>query len=176
MKLGWVAGCLVVYTAYVIRRVIPQMPERIPTSFDWQGRPTASSSPDALWGMLVAQALGTILILAIPYVARRAPQMVNLGWRKLSDFPPAYRQQVMPLIEDMSGWMAVTFALFLTLLVRALIRAALDPGTSPSMWPVALFIAATVGIVVYYLYRVEQIWKREVVPNLRPRAPSARHP
>jgi hypothetical protein len=171
MKLGWVAAALLVYTALVIQHVMPRLPNRIPTRFGWHGLPTAWSSPDTLWIMLAAQAAGTLLILAIPFLGRRMPQLVNLGTRRLSDFPPRGRERVMPLLEDMSGWMAALFSLFFTLLIRGLIRAALEAGPGPSMWPVAAFLAGMGAVVFYYLRQFNRIWKEETARGASPRLP-----
>jgi uncharacterized membrane protein len=159
MKLGWAALGLIAYTAFVIHRAMPRLPARIPTSFDFQGRPTAGSSPDTLWMMLAIQVAVTALILSVPAIGRRAPQWVNLGWRRLSDYPPAARERIMPLLEEMSGWMAVLFSCFFTVLIRELIRAALGPGKSPSVWPVWFFLAGTAGVTTYYMIRINRTGK-----------------
>ncbi len=168
MKLGWVALGLVAYTAFFIQRVMPQLPQRIPTKFDWQGNATAWSRPDTLWVMLLVQLAGTLLILAIPAIGRRAPQLVNLGRRRLSDFPPEVRPRVMPLLEDMCGWMAVLFGLFFTLLIRELVRAALIPGEKPSPWLVVAFLAGMGVLVVYYLRQFNRIAKQTSTERTRP--------
>jgi uncharacterized membrane protein len=159
MKLGWAALALIAYTAFVIHRAMPRLPARIPTSFDFQGRPTAGSSPDTLWLMLAIQVAVTALILSVPAIGRRAPQWVNLGWKRLSDYPLAARQRIMPLLEEMSGWMAVLFSSFFTVLIRELLRAALDPGKSPSVWPVWFFLAGTAGITIYYMIQINRAGK-----------------
>jgi len=168
MKLAWMAGLTIVYTAFAIYRVMPRLPARVPTSFNALGQPTAWSSPDTLWTMLTIQVAVTALILAVPALGRRYPQLVNLGWKRLSDYPPAARERLLPLLEDMCGWMAVLFSLFFTVLIRALIRAGLNPGTSPSVWPVWFFLAGTGVVTVYYLRQFSRAWKASVAANGRP--------
>ncbi len=168
MKLGIVALVLIGYTAFAIQRVMPRLPERIPTSFNSQGHPTAWSSPESLWIMLAVQAVVTALILAVPAIGRRAPQLVNLGWKRLSDYPPAARERIMPLLEDMSGWMAVLFSLFFTLLIRELIRAALNPGESPGRWPVPALLVGIGVVAVYYLRQFNRVGKQLPAERARP--------
>ena len=168
MKLGIVALVLVGYTAFAIQRVMPRLPERIPTSFNSHGHPTAWSSPESLWIMLAVQAAVTALILAIPALGRRAPQLVNLGWKRLSDYPPATRERIMPLLEDMCGWMAVLFSLFFALLIRELIRTALNPGESPARWPIAFLLAGMGVITVYYLRQFSRVGKQASAEGTRP--------
>ncbi len=165
MRLAWVAVALVLYTAFLIHRAMPQLPERVPTHFNFQGQPTGWSSPDVLWTMLLAQVVGAGLLLAIPWIGRRAPQLVNLGRRRLSDFPPEARARIMPLLEDMSAWMTVLFCLFFTLLIRGLIRAALDPTQSPSLWLVAGFVAVMGLVVVYYLRQFDHVAQKGDTPG-----------
>lgn len=168
MKLGIVAVVLIGYTAFAIQRVMPRLPERIPTSFNSHGLPTAWSSPESLWGMLALQAAVTALILAVPSIGRRAPQLVSLGWKRLSDYPVAARARIMPLLEDMCGWLAVLFSLFFALLIRELIRAALNPGESPAWWPVAAFLAGVGVVTVYYLRQFGRAAKQASTEPARP--------
>jgi uncharacterized membrane protein len=175
MRLGWLALALVLYTAFVIYRVMPQLPERIPTHYNWAGHPTAWGSPDVLWTLLIAQVAGTALILAVPAIGRRAPQLVNLGTRRLSDFPPAAREHIMPLLGDMCGWLAVLYCFLFSLLIRDMIRAGFNPRESPSFWIVWAFLAATTVVVVYYLRRFYRI-ARQVASEEALRSTAQRSP
>ena len=157
MKLAWMAFGLIAYSVFVIQRVMPRLPPLIPTSFNWQGHPTNWSRPEMLWSMLFGQVAGAVLLLAIPYLGRFAPQLVSFGRRKLSDIPPAARRQLMPLLENMCGWMATLFCLFFSMLIRDLIRAALSPGISPSLWPIPAFVASMGVVVVYYLRQFNRV-------------------
>ena len=118
--------------------------------------------------MLAVQVAVTALLLAVPAIGRRAPQLVSLGWKRLSDYPPEARERIMPLLEDMCGWMAVLFCLFFTLLIRDLTRAALEPGQSPRLWPVAAFGAGMIVVIVYYLRGINRIGKETILPASRP--------
>ncbi|MBI4166434.1 MAG: hypothetical protein HY508_11935 [Acidobacteria bacterium] len=153
------AAILIVYSTLVIQRALPDLPERIPTRFDLHGHPTASSRPETLWLLLAAQALIVALFLAVPYLARYAPQRVNLGRKRLSDFAPDTRAQILKLIEDATGWMAVGFALFLTILTRQLIRAAMDPRQGPTIWLILLYLVAFLAVFGYYTWKYMELEK-----------------
>jgi len=165
MKLAWVALVLIGYTAFAIHRVMPRLPERIPTGFNFQGYPTAWSSPETLWLLLAVQVAVTALLLAVPAIGRRAPKLVSLGRKRLSDYPPEARERILPLLEDMSGWMAVLFCLFFSLLIRDLIRAALNPGERPSLWPLLAFAAGMIGVILYYLRCIHRVGKERILSS-----------
>jgi len=152
-----VALGLAAYSYFAIRSAMPRLPARIATHFNWAGEPTGWGSPDTLWILLAAQVLGTALVMAIPALGRRAPQLVNLGTRRLSDYPPEARERIMPLLEDMCGYLAVLYSLLFTVLIRELIQAALSPGTRPSFWPVGGSLAATAALLIYYLWRMNRV-------------------
>lgn len=156
-----VALVLAVYVFYLIQSTMPRLPRRIPTHFNWSGEPTGWGSPNTLWGLLAAQVLGAALILAIPAIGRRAPQLVNLGTRKLSDFSPAARTRIMPLLEDMCGYLAVLYSLLFTYLVRETIRAAVSAGAGPSPWPLGGFLAGTAALLIYYLWRMNRVARED---------------
>ncbi len=121
--------------------------------------------------LLAAQVLGTILMLAVPALGRRVPRMVSLGTRRLSDFPPEARERIMPLLKDMCGYLAVLYSLLFTLAIRELIRTALVPGARPSSWLVAGFLAATGGVVIYYLWRIDRVANQDLSRRRRVEAP-----
>ena len=172
MKLSAAAAILICYTALVIQRAMPGLPEQIPLRFNLQGKPTGSGDPGTLWLLLAAQALITGLILAIPFIARRAPQWVSLGKKRLSDFPPAARDQIQPLIEGACGWTAVSFALFFAILTRQLIRAAQGPGMSPGFWPIPAFLVGLGAVLSYYSWSLIQLTRR--LPPSPQRGPAQR--
>ena len=162
MKMAWVVLALVVYSGVSIVRAIPELPARIPTKFNSSGQPVGWGSPETLWFMLLVQALVSALILAVPAIGRRAPQLINLGLRKLSDFPPEARQRVMPLLEDMCGWMAVLFSFLLTVIIRGMICSALEPGAPVGNWALKVFLAGTAIVVVYYLWKMNRLGHKEL--------------
>lgn len=157
MKLGVVAAILIGYTALAIQRAMPDLPERIPTRFDIHGHPASLSRPETLWLFLAAQAVIVGLFLAMPYLARRAPHRVTLGKKRLSDFVPNLRNQILILIDGACGWMAVEFALFLTILIRQMIRAAMDPRQGPSIWIIPVFLVALTAVLGVYAWRYVQL-------------------
>lgn len=172
MKLGAAAAILICYTALVIQHAMPDLPEQIPLRFNLQGMPTGSGDPGTLWLLVAAQALISGLILAIPFIARRAPQWVSLGKKCLSDFSPVERNRILPLLEGVCGWTAVGFALFFTILCRQLIRAAQGPGMSPSFWPIPVFLVGLIGVVSYYTWRFVQVTRS--LPPAPQRGPAQR--
>jgi uncharacterized membrane protein len=161
MKMAWAVVLLVVYSAVTIVLALPTLPARIPTKFNSSGEPVAWGGPETLWIMLLVQVLISALILAIPAIGRRAPQLVNLGFRRLSDFPPQARQRVMPLLEEMCAWMATLFAFLFTVLIRGMIRSALEPGARIGAWPLGVFLAGTALVVVYYLRKMNRVWEED---------------
>ena len=158
---------LAAYVFISIRSALPQLPERIPTKFDWDGRVIGWGGPNTLWMLLAFQVLGSLVILAIPAIGRRAPQLVNLGFHRLSDYSAEARERIMPLLGEMSGYLAAFYSFLFAFLSREIIRAAQVPGTHPSPWPVGAFVAATVGLTIYYVRRINQEARSDSL--LRPR-------
>lgn len=171
MPQKFVALVLAAYSFFAVRSAMPRLPARIATHFNWSGEPNGWSSPDTLWILLAVQVLGAALILAIPALGRRVPQMVNLGTRRLSDFPPEARERIMPLLEDMCGYLAGLYSLLFTVVICGVIRAALVPGTHLNFWYPGAFLAATGGVVVYYLWRINRVAKQDASCDPRVEAP-----
>jgi uncharacterized membrane protein len=159
--MAWAVVVLVAYSAVMIVLALPKLPERIPTKFNFSGEPVAWGGPETLWVMLLVQVFVCALILAVPTIGRRAPQLVNLGFRKLSDFPPQARQRIMPLLEEMCAWMAVLFGFLFTVLIRGMIRSAHEPGARVTNWPLAAFLAGTAIVVIYYLRQIDRVGSEE---------------
>jgi len=184
MKLRAAAAVLIVYSTLLIQKAMPDLPERIPTSFNIHGQPTSVSRPETLWLLLAGEALIVGLLLAIPYLARYAPQWVSLGKDRLSGFSPVGQGRVIGLLESATGWMAVAFGLFFSNLIRQMIAAAMDSASRPSLWMVPVFVIAFLGVFVYFAWRYTQLDKeappfstsRPVRPLSPPlsRTPSAR--
>ena len=147
---------LAAYTFISIRSAMPQLPERIPTQFNWQGEPTGWGGPNTLWILLAFQVSGSVLMLAIPAIGRLAPQLVNLGFHRLSDYSAEARERIMPLLRNMSGYLAVLYSFLFAFITHEIIRAALVPGTHPSLWPVGAFVVGTLGLVIYYVRRFDR--------------------
>jgi uncharacterized membrane protein len=161
MKMAWAVVVLLVYSGVSIGLALPELPARIPTKFNSSGEPVGWGGPETLWIMLLAQVLVSALILAVPAIGRRAPQLVNLGFRKLSDFQPEARQRVMPLLEEMCGWLATLFAFLFTVIIRGMIRSALEPGARVGDWPLGVFLVGTAIAVIYYLRKMNRLWDEE---------------
>ena len=175
MKLRAAAAILIVYSTLVIQRAMPDLPEQIPTSFNLQGRPTATSRPETLWLLLAGQALIVALLLAVPYIARHAPQWINLGRKRLSDFSPKVQQQILLLLESATGWMAVAFALFFATMIRQLVGAAMDPSKIPGIWIIPVFFVGLLGILGFFAWKYLQL-EKDPEPSSAPRRFNGTYP
>jgi uncharacterized membrane protein len=157
---------LIAYSFFLIQTSLPRLPSRIPTHFDLEGKPNGWSDPHTLWFLLAIQALVTGVMLVIPYVARRAPSLVNLGFHKLSDYPPEAQQRVMPMVYDMSGIMGLLSSFLFTVLIRDIVHIAMTPGTRQNAWIVWFYIVSLLLVVIFYVVRIN----REAGKDLRPGA------
>jgi uncharacterized membrane protein len=146
---------LAFYSFFLIKTNIPRLPARIPTHFNAAGEADGWGSPDTLWFLLLVQALTSGLFLVAPLLGQRFPGMVNVGFRKLSDFAPGQRERIMLLFTDMMGYMSVLLSLLFCILLRETIHAALSshPHFAP-WWELGLFLASTAVTVIYYLSRI----------------------
>lgn len=152
---------LALYSFYEIHRAMPLLPERIPTKFNFSGEVTGWEKPDTLWALLAVQVGASLLILAIPALGRRAPGLVNVGWRRLSDYPPEARRRVMPLLRDMCGWMASLFSFLFAAIIRDLIRVGLGAATRPEWWLLPAFLMAMIAVLIYYVRRMDRVARED---------------
>ncbi len=153
---------MVIYSYFLIRTSIPHLPRVIPTHFNAAGVADGWGSLDTLWVLLGAQALITAIFLIVPYVGQRFPGAIHFGSRRLSDFPPAARARVLPMLNDMAGYLSILMNLFFVFMLRNVIQAATEPIPElPMFWPIALLLAGTLGIIFYYLDRFRRIAKGE---------------
>jgi len=155
-----VAAALAIYSYFLIQTSLPHLPSRIPTHFNLAGQPDGWGSPHTLWVLLAFQVLVACAILSISIWARRFPQSVHLGTRRLSDYTPEQRERMVPLLDRMAGLMSVATSLFFIYLIREAIRAA--SATHPQFhqgWAPALFVGGMVGISLYFVWRMSQAAK-----------------
>jgi uncharacterized membrane protein len=146
---------LALYSFFLIKTSIPRLPARIPTHFNAAGEADGWGSPDTLWFLLLVQVLTCGVFLVAPLLARRFPGTVNLGSYKLSDFTPAQRERIMPLLTDMMGYMSVLLGLLFSILLRESIHAALSSHPHFAPWrEFGLFLAGTAVTIIYYLRRI----------------------
>lgn len=94
---------MMLYSYFLVRTRLPELPQRIPTHFNAAGEPNGWGSPDTLWTLLGAQVLVSVVFLGVPYLGQRFPQTVNLGLRRLSDYTPEQRLRILPLLHDWMG-------------------------------------------------------------------------
>jgi len=114
------------------------------------------------------QVLTCGLFLVIPLLGRRFPGTVNLGFRRLSDFTPAQRARIMPLLTDMMGYMSVLLSLFFCILLRQIIQAASSSHPHISIgWEVGLLLAGSAVTVIFYLRRINAV--ADETPREKPR-------
>jgi len=62
---------MVIYSYFLIQTNISKLPRLIPTHFNAAGVANGWGSPDTLWILLGAQALTTVVFLAVPYLLTR---------------------------------------------------------------------------------------------------------
>ena len=146
---------LILYSFFLILMNLSRLPARIPTHFNAAGEADGWGSPDSLWFLLLVQVLICGVLLLIPLLARRFPGSVNIGFQKLSDFTPAQRERIMPLFDDMMGYMSVLLGLLFAVRLRGTIHAAFSshPHLAP-WWILVVFLASFAGTVIYYLRRI----------------------
>ena len=143
---------IVVYSYFLIKTSIPNLPRCIPTHFNAAGAPNGWGSPDTLWVLLGAQALTCAIFLIVPYVGQLSPGAVHLGTRRLNDFPPAQRERVLSMLDDMTGYMSIVINVFFLFVLHKIIQSAAQPIPRLHMfWPLALLMVGTFAIVLYYL-------------------------
>lgn len=129
------------------------MPRIIPTHFNAAGVANGWGSPGTLWILFGAQALTCVVFLAIPYIGQLAPGAVHFGSRRLNDFPEAQRPQLVNILNDMAGYMAIIMNVFFVWVLRQILRAAAQPIPHISMFaPLALLIGGmSITSVVFML-------------------------
>jgi len=162
------AAILILYTSVLIQRAMPGLPEQIPTRFDIHGHPMSGGRPETLWLFLAAQALIVGLFLLVPYIVRRAPHLITLSGKTLSDFAPNLRERIQLLIEGACGWMAVGIGLFMAILIRQVIRAAIDPRQGPTIWLIPVFLVVLIAVLGYYAWKYIELDKNSA-PVAAPR-------
>lgn len=153
-----VSAVLALYSYILIQTSLPHLPSRIPTHFNFAGRPDKWGSPHTLWLLLGIQVLTVGLMLFIPILGRKFPGTVNLGTRRLSDYTPEQRELVMPLLEQMTGFMSIAASLFFVYIIREMIRAAEQTRSMTHIgWAAGLFVGSMVGISIYYVRRMGKV-------------------
>lgn len=154
---------LVIYSYFLIQTNIPKLPRVIPTHFNAAGVADRWGSPDTLWMLLGAQALTCTLFLIMPYVGQRFPAMIHLGTRRLSDFPPAQRARMLPMLNDMAGYLSIVMNLFFVFMLHEILQAAAQPLPHIHVfWPLGLMMGGTAVILLYYLGKILRVSKGEV--------------
>jgi uncharacterized membrane protein len=153
---------MVIYSYFLIQTSIPQLPRCIPTHYNAAGVADGWGSPDMLWILLGAQALTCIVFLAIPYIGLRDPSKVHLGSRRLSDFTPAQRARVLPMLNEMGGCMSLVMNVFFVFMLRQVIHQATQPTPRlRASLPLALLVGGTLGVMLYYLRKFRQAAREE---------------
>ena len=148
---------LVAYSYFLIRTNLPHMPARIPTHFNFAGTADAWGSPDTLWILLGAQVVTYVVFMLVPFLGRRYPGLVHLGTRNLSDYTPAQRTRILPLVSEMTGLMCLVMNLFFVWVLNQIIKAVTHPIPHIAMLgPMVLLIGGSLGLTFYYLVRIRR--------------------
>jgi uncharacterized membrane protein len=144
---------LLVYSYFMMRTTLPTLPRVIPTHFNAAGVANGWGSPDTLWILFGAQALTCVVFLTIPYLGQLAPGAVHFGSRRLNDFPEAQRPQLVKILNDMAGYMAIIMNVFFVWVLRQILRAVTEPIPHISMFaPLTLLIGGmSITSVVFML-------------------------
>ena len=153
---------MVVYSYFLIQSSLPNLPPRIPTHFNAAGVADGWGSPDTLWILLGAQALTSAVFLIMPYVGQRYPGAIHFGTRRLSDFSPAQRVRMLPMLNDLAAYLCIVMNLFFVVMLRRVIQAATQPIPHlDAFWPMALMLGGTIGIIVYYMMKFRRAAQSE---------------
>jgi len=151
---------MVIYSYFLIQTTIPKLPPRIPTHYNAAGMADAWGSPDMLWTLLLAQAVTCGVFLLVPYLGQHFPGTVHFGRRRLSDFSPDQRERILPLLNDMAGWLGIVMNLFFVFMLRQVIQQA--TASIPHLQapvPLALAVGGTIVITVYYFGKINKVAK-----------------
>lgn len=110
-----------------------------------------------VWISLWIEVLITVILLAVPWIARSFPECVHFGWRRLSDYTPTQRNRIIPLLKGMVGLMALAANLFLGFDIHQhLTLARYGRVAVPSPQSLVGLLVCQAIIVWYYLGRFEQ--------------------
>ncbi len=149
---------MVAYSYFLIRTNLPHLPTRIPTHFSLAGMADGWGSPETLWVLWGAQILTCATILIVPYIGQRYPSVVHLGSSRLSDYSPAQRARVIPMLKQMVGWMGIVMNVFFVWLLDQIIHAATLPRPQIRMLgPLALLLGGMLVTLFYYLAKFRQV-------------------
>jgi len=152
---------LLFYSYFLIRTNLSTLPRSIPTHFNAAGEANVWGNPDTLWLLLGSQILTTALFLFLPYLGERLPSLIHVGSRRLSDYTPAQRVRMLPLLADMAAYLSIVMNLFFVLMLHGIIQAAhqtyphLHAGLSMGF----LFVS-TLCVIVYYLRKSSSLAKQ----------------
>jgi uncharacterized membrane protein len=153
---------MLIYSYFLIRTNLPKLPRNIPTHFNAAGAADGWGSPDTLWILLGMQALTCTVFLIVPYLSQRFPGAIHVGSRRLSDFSPAQRARMVPMLNDMVAYLCIVMNLFFVFVLHGIIKAATQPIPHLHMlWPLALLVVGTLGIMGYYLEKFRRAAKGE---------------
>jgi uncharacterized membrane protein len=153
---------MVIYSYFLIQTNLPKLPRNIPTHFNAAGMADGWGSPDTLWILLGVQAFACAVFLIVPYVGQRFPGAIHVGMRRLSDFSPAQRTRIVPMLNNMAGYLSIVMNLFFVLMLNGIIQAAAQPIPHLHMlWPLVLLAGGTLGIMWYYLRKFHRAAKCE---------------
>ena len=153
---------MVVYSYFLIQTNLPKLPRIIPTHFNAAGVADGWGSPDTLWVLLGAQVLTCAVFLIVPYLGQRFPGAIHVGSRRLSDIPPAQQARMVPMLNDMAGYLSIVMNLFFVFVLHEIIQAAAQPTPQIHMrWPLGLLLGGMFGITLYYLWQFLRAAKDE---------------
>jgi uncharacterized membrane protein len=159
----FLTAALALYSFILIKTNIASLPARIPTHFNAAGEANGWGSPNTLWFTLLIQVVTCGVILTVPFLGRRFPGLVHVGFRKLSDFTPEQQKRIMPLLKQMGDYMSVVMSLLFAFLIYEMIRAASssDPRISIG-WTLVVFLGSNATILIYFMRRINGFTRQDV--------------
>jgi uncharacterized membrane protein len=153
---------LVIYSYFLIKTNLPNLPRIIPTHFNGAGVANGWGSPDTLWVLLGAQALTCGMFLVMPYFSQRYPKLVHFGRRKLSEFSPGQRARMLTILNDMAGYSNILLNVFWVFMLMEILRASAQPiPRIHPLFPMVLLVGGMMGIMVYYMAQFRRVAKEE---------------
>jgi len=154
---------MVIYSYFLIQTNLPKLSQSIPTHFNAAGMADGWGSPTTLWVLLGAQAFTCAVFLIVPHLGQRFPGAIHVGTRRLSDFSASQRARMLPMLNNMTGYMSIMMNLFFVLMLREIIQAATQP--LPRIRPlfpmvlIVLLMGGYLGIILYYLVQFRRVAK-----------------
>ena len=148
---------LIGWAFLLIRDAMPRLPSRIPIHFRADGTANGWGTPQELWRILAMQVVVTLLLLVLPLLCRSVPSLVHIGRRKLADFSPESREQVLSFGLGLTAMICLCVNAMFTYAIHGIIRASFEPGRGLPTLPMWIFLAAILGVFAWAAWKAHQL-------------------